>query len=108
MCHNKLSTKKTIIISSGGKSSTSYLFQIYDFYDDIEEIITKKKLGPSQIWNTKETRFPMDLQKLKVIVQVGEVGFTTTGGKKYKKIQPYQVFVMGQVAFQTPLGYIPQ
>ena len=51
---------------------------IHDFYDVIEEIITKK-LGPSQIWNANETGFPMDPQKSKVIAPVDEVGFTTVG-----------------------------
>ena len=60
--------------------STSNPFLIYDFYDVIEEIITTKKLGPSQIWNADETGFPMDPQKSKVIAQVGEVNFTTTAG----------------------------
>ena len=53
---------------------------IYDFYDVIEEIVTTKKLDPSQIWNADKTGFPMDPQKSKVIAPVGEVGFTITGG----------------------------
>ena len=52
---------------------------IYDFYDVIEEIVTTKKLDPSQIWNVNKTGFPMDPQKSKVIAPVGEVGFKTTG-----------------------------
>ena len=79
MRRNKLSTKKANIINSARKPSTSNPFLIYDFYDVIEEIITTKKLGPSQIWNADETGFPMDPQKLKVIAPVGEVGFTTGG-----------------------------
>ena len=80
MRRNKLSTKKANIINSARKSSTSNPFLIYDFYDVIEEIITTKKLGPSQIWNADETGFPMDPQKWKVIAPVGEVGLTATGG----------------------------
>ena len=53
---------------------------IYDFYDVTEEIITTKKLDPSQIWNADETGFLMDRHKSKVIAPVGEVGFTITGG----------------------------
>ena len=80
MCRNKLSTKKANIISSTRKSSTSNPFLIYYFYDVIEEIITTKKLGPSQIWNAYETGFPTDPQKSKVIAPVGEVSFTRTSG----------------------------
>ena len=77
---NKLSNKKANIISSARKLSTSNSFLIYDFYDVIEEIITTRKLGPSQIWDAGATGFPVDPQKLKVIAPVGEVSFTTTGG----------------------------
>ena len=77
---NKLSNKKANIISSARKLSTSNSFLIYDFYDVIEEIITTRKLGPSQIWNAGATGFPVDPQKLKVIAPVGEVSFTATGG----------------------------
>ena len=80
MKRNKLSFKKTNTISAACKSATSNLFIIYNFYDQLDEIITQNNLTPKQIWNCDDSRFLTDPQKCKVVSVKGEVAYKVTPG----------------------------
>ena len=67
MKQNKLSFKRANMISAACKSTTSIPFIIYDFYDQLDEIVIKHNLIPKQIWNCDKSGFPIDPEKCKVV-----------------------------------------
>ena len=80
MKRNKLSFKKTNMISAARKSATSNPFIIYNFYDQLDEIVTQNNLTPKLIWNCDESEFPTHPQKCKVVLVKGEIAYKVTPG----------------------------
>ena len=77
---NNLSLKKATMISSARKSATANPFIIYDFYEQLEEIVMSKKLKAEQIWNCDESGFPSDPAKCKVVSIKGSPAYKVTCG----------------------------
>ena len=75
-----LSLKKATMISSARKSATANPFVIYDFYEQLEEIVTSKHLSAKQIWNCDESGFPSDPANCKVVSEKGKVAYKVTCG----------------------------
>ena len=68
------------MISAARKSATSNLFIIYNFYGQLDEIVTQNNLMSKQIWNCDKSGFPTDPQKCKVVSVKGEVVYKVTPG----------------------------
>ena len=82
MKRNKLSLKKAEMISAARKAATANPFVIYDFYEQLEEIIKDKKLNANQIWNCDESGFPTDPHKCKVVSVKGKTAYKVTCGAR--------------------------
>ena len=74
------------MISAARKSTTSNPFIIYNFYDQLDEIVTQTILTPKQIWNCDESGFPTDPQKCKVVSVKGEVAYKVIPGARRENI----------------------
>ena len=63
---NNLSMNKATMISSARKSATANPFVIYDFYEQLDELVKSKNLSAGQIWNCDESGSPAILQNAKL------------------------------------------
>ena len=86
MERNRLSLKKANMISSARKSATSNPFIIFDFFDQLEKVVSENNLEASQIWNCDESGFPTDPLKCKVISVKGETAYKVTCGARRENI----------------------
>ena len=86
MKRNKLSFKKANMINAARKSAISNPFIIYNFYDQLDKIVTENNLTPKQIWNCDESEFPTDPQKWKVVSVKEEVAYKVTPGAHRENI----------------------
>ncbi|XP_065064643.1 uncharacterized protein LOC135690884 [Rhopilema esculentum] len=77
---NNLSLKKAALISSARKSATANPFVVYDFYDQLDEIIKSNNLNEEQIWNCDESGFPSDPGHCRVVSEKGKVAYKVTCG----------------------------
>ena len=67
------------MISAARKSATLNPFIIYNFYDQLDEIVTPNNLT-QKLLNCDESSFPTDPQKCKVASKKGEIGYKLTPG----------------------------
>ena len=88
---NKLSLKKANMISAARKSCTGNPFIVYDFYEQLSNIISSKKLQAHQIWNCDESRFPNDPHKCKVVSVKGKTAYKITCGARRENISTLAV-----------------
>ena len=86
MKRNKLSLKKAEMISAARKAATANPFVIYDFYEQLEEIMKDKKLNANQILNCDESGFPSDPHECKVVSVKGKTAYKVTCGARREKI----------------------
>ena len=74
------------MINAARKSATSNPFIIYNFYNQLDKIVTENNLTPKQIWNCDESKFPTDPQKCKVVSIKGEVAYKVRPGARRENI----------------------
>ena len=74
------------MISTACKSATANPFVIYDFYEQLEEIVKTKNLTGKQIWNCDESGFPNDPLKCKVVSVKGQTAYKVTCGARRQNI----------------------
>ena len=74
------------MINAARKSATSNPFIIYNFYNQLDKIVTENNLTPKQIWNCDESKFPTDPQKCKVVSIKGEVAYKVKPGASRENI----------------------
>ena len=86
MKRNNLSLKKANMIRAARKSATANPFVIYDFYEQLESIITTKNLSDTQIWNCYESGFPNDPHKCRVASVKGNTSYKVTCGAQHENI----------------------
>ena len=107
MQRNKLSMKKVELISAERKSATANPFVIYDFYEQLNDIVQKEKLSARQIWNCDESGFPNDPLKCKVVSVKGQTAYKVTCGARRENITTLAVVsAAGQVL--DPLIIFPR
>ena len=91
MKRKKLSLKKANMISAARKSCTGNPFIIYDFYEQLSNIISSKRLQAHQIWNCDESGFPNDPHKCKVVSVKGKTAYKVTCGARRENISTLAV-----------------
>ena len=75
---NNLSLKKAALTSSARKSATANLFVVYDFYDQLDEIIKSNNLNEEQIWNCDESGFLSGPGHCRVVSEKGKMAHKVT------------------------------
>ena len=70
---NNLSLKKAALFGSARKTATANPFIVYDFYDQLDEIIKSNKLNEERIWNCDESGFASVPGLCRVVSEKGKV-----------------------------------